>query len=367
MVIERERFGIAFKYLYIQGKLSGNNSQFFVDAYKAHLEVLNGFKEEHKTCFEDYITGFDYLIQDVQKYGIRGPIAKNGDKIVNGSHRAALAMYLNIPLPSVQTAYSPFIFDYKFFDAVPVKYKDAAAITIPERLNPNTRLAVVFPGALNAHNILSDYDIYYHKKVWIEKPINLIKALYHGESWADHEGSTNKANECFKNGRDWISVYLVDFKGSELIAKETVRNYSGIGNHSIHITDTQPETLDLSRVLFNENSLHFINNSEYKGFDNFERLFSEFNKPDSAISGSAILSAYGFRDCRDLDYICTGDDPESHNEHTKELYPVSRFEIINNPENHFWHRGKKFVSLEMSKIMKQKRNEAKDIEDLKNL
>lgn len=363
MIVEKERFDIAFKYLYAQSVLQGG-SDFFLEAYKVHLEVLNGFEEEHKTCFEDYVRDFEYLIQDVQKVGIRGPIAKNQGRIVNGAHRVALSLLFDIELPTIETKYHPFNLDYSFFGEVPLKYKDAAAIAVAEKLNPNTRIAVVFPGAINAYQTLQNFDIYYHKRVWIAKPINLTKALYHTQSWADHEGTTHKANACFPSGSGWVDVYLIDFEGEEVAAKTEVRERSKISNHSIHITDTNEETIDICRVLFNENSLHFLNNSEYKGFPNFEKWLPEFSVPNSAISGSAILSAYGLRDCRDLDYICIHEDAHSHNDHTKDLYPVSRFEIISSPDYHFWHRGKRFVSLELAKIMKQNRNEPKDIDDL---
>ena len=91
-----------------------------------------------------------------------------------------------------------------------------------------------------------------------------------------------------------------------------------------------------------------------------------------AIAGSSPLSIYGLREGEDLDYLHLNptkiEDPQdlihSHNEYGLNLYQPSYDEIILNPDFHFYSMGVKFVSLDIIRRMKTKRNEPKDIRDI---
>ena len=75
----------------------------------------------------------------------------------------------------------------------------------------------------------------------------------------------------------------------------------------------------------------------------------------------------------DLDYLHSTPEEikderdliHSHNQYGIGRYHIERDEIIHNPHNHFYHRGIKFVTLEVVKKLKQKRGEEKDIRDIK--
>ena len=91
-----------------------------------------------------------------------------------------------------------------------------------------------------------------------------------------------------------------------------------------------------------------------------------------AVTASSILSIYGLREGKDLDYIHTksspvlnlGEDIQSHNSYGIGMYDINYDDIIHNPENHFYSRGVKFVSPKIIKSLKEKRNEPKDINDI---
>jgi hypothetical protein len=150
-----------------------------------------------------------------------------------------------------------------------------------------------------------------------------------------------------------------------------------VGKHSIHINDTQEETWRIASSVFNENSIHFLNQKNNLNTPKFDQLYDDYcllikNRSDCedfCIDSSAVLSAYGLRDCRDLDFLHLknignlNNEIECHNDWSH-FYTTVKNEIIYNPINHFYFHGIKFASLEIIKNMKKRRNEEKDRKDV---
>ena len=88
------------------------------------------------------------------------------------------------------------------------------------------------------------------------------------------------------------------------------------------------------------------------------------------MDASAVLSVYGLRECRDLDFLYRGENIETNvldvNCHNFDAhdYIIGKDEIIFNPENHFYYEGIKFATLETIRDMKINRNEEKDRRDV---
>ncbi|NDB53245.1 MAG: hypothetical protein EB025_04110, partial [Chitinophagaceae bacterium] len=74
---------------------------------------------------------------------------------------------------------------------------------------------------------------------------------------------------------------------------------------------------------------------------------------------------------KDLDYITRSnvvvkdDLIDCHNRYLETLYGTSADELILNPRNYFYTKGVKFVSLAFIRALKARRNEPKDVEDIK--
>ncbi len=91
------------------------------------------------------------------------------------------------------------------------------------------------------------------------------------------------------------------------------------------------------------------------------------------IDGSAVLSLLGLRECRDLDFIYSGDPKllpqlskktiDCHNESEK-YHSYNITEIIGDPRLHCWYMGIKFCTPEVIYQLKKNRNEAKDRYDI---
>ncbi len=397
-----ERFDIIAKYIYGYYILRNIGSDFAELVYKSHLYVLNQFDEDDfsfKKGYESFRTHFKNLLKSVQSVGFnenqtRIPIDKNG-VIIDGSHRVATCLLLGIAVPVVVFDKNANIYDYKYFQnrRLETKYADFIAYHYA-KLKKNTYIVTLFPSAIGyddeVEQILRNYaKIVYHKKIEINTKgaINLIKQMYRDEKWLGNEennfeGARYKAEQCYRHNGP-TRVYLIETKAPELLvqAKTKIRDIYKIENHSVHINDKYDETLRLAQIYFNDNSIHFLNNASILQPARFRYLFNEYkkfleiNNVDTeyfCIDGSAVMSAYGIRDCRDLDYLHKGyeninyKDIEvigSHN-HEVSYHSTGIDNIIFNPDNHFYFDGIKFCSLKEIRNMKEKRGELKDNEDI---
>ena len=115
----------------------------------------------------------------------------------------------------------------------------------------------------------------------------------------------------------------------------------------------------------------------------FERGVSAFRRwiensglddEDFCIDGGAVLSAYGLRECADIDFLHhTQIDEESLplgiQSHASEAthYACDPDEIIYDPANHIWVGGVKVATPAVVKRMKASRGEDKDRRDIELL
>jgi hypothetical protein len=400
------RFDLIIKYLYANSIIKDYKTDYFKNLYKEHLRIWNGFKEydnPNKNTFESFDNIFKSIINSLKTSGFDPnvslvPILDN-KYIVNGSHRvgASLALGKNVicrPSTNITdgqkdcswlNCFKPMGLSEEISDLVSIEYA---------KLKPNTYVITLFPSTKNNFQtplkILNKHGkVVYFKSIQLKKngPLNLMRELYDGESWAgDHKtnyaGFRHKESLCFTSENPTY-VFLVEFDNYEdsVNAKKEIRDVFNIGNHSIHINDTHDQTVRLCKIVFNNNSINHLNNSKVEYYPKFERLLDKFKKlveknnldlDDYCITASSVLSAYGLREGDDLDYIhldniILNDDENlihSHNQYGINLYEPNYEEIILNPNYHFFYKGVKFVSPEIIKNIKIKRNEPKDIVDV---
>ena len=273
------------------------------------------------------------------------------------------------------------------------KYLDAMALQYVD-LKKDTFIALLFPCAVGKEDevraILNEHGVVvYEKQVTFTRlgAFNLINLIYEGEPWLgdwnnNFLGSRGKTRSCFPSGDNTIRVFLYESHDLNRVkeAKKKIRQLFNLGNHSIHINDTYEETQKIAQALFVANSIHFMNDADHQDFKRFNIMIkyykqwledSGYDQDCFCIDGSAVLAAYGLRDCNDLDFLHHGYDGvatpskyiSSHN-HELRYYTVGKDDIIFNPENHFYYQGLKLASLDVIKNMKMKRNEVKDNVDV---
>ncbi len=368
-----KRFDVVIKYMYA----SNLSSSFYEDAYKQHIGVWNDFRERRprKKGYRDFKLAFKSIINNT----VDEPVPVNPEgHIANGAHRLAAALYHQRPINIRDTDSSENYHiecDYKFFTkrGLPKHILKRTALEYA-KLKSNTHVICLFPIAHTRIDEVMDIiekhsNIFYHSSEVLNSTgqLGLMKEIYLKDGWANEHGIQRKSDQCFM-GNSNVTFLLVDAKNLETVQKmkNKIRALFNVGNHSVHINDTHEETIRISKTVFNDNSIHFLNNRKTVIFPNYHKLMSAM-KPDdnTVITGSTILSLYGLRDCKDIDLIYYKNAPvDSHNQYLKRQYRLTLDDVVNNPLYHLYYNGFKYVSLEVIKNMKKVRNEQKDIIDV---
>ena len=398
-LLTHTRFDLAFKLLYLE--TMDRDMSFAKEFYKEHVRAfsLGKFKEpgnEEKNSIDRFVEEFHKTFEDIKLNGFDGsktliPLSKNGS-IANGAHRVASAIYLDKDVECVEVDTADHIYDYKFFYSrnVPNEMLDVVATNFVEYAD-KVHVAFLWPTAQGHDEKIEKVipNIVYRKEMTLTPngAHNLLSQIYYGEEWLgsvedDFRGSKGKLVECFKS---FDSVRIIAFQADSLDEvlkiKDKVRDIFNVGKHSIHITDTKEEAIRVARVVFNDNSIHFLNYAKpNKYIDTHNKIdkFKEFiakNGLDSnnlLIDSSLILSSYGLREAKDIDFFCSENDKikvnfDDINVHDEELqyYQETKQELICNPKNYFYFNDLKFISFNQLYKMKKNRAEEKDRNDCK--
>lgn len=432
-----QRLDIIAKYLYAKNRELDVKSDWATRLYSRLLHVWNNCQEplprpnfphfkcaqQHrsKSTINDYTAAFDELLDSIKTDGFNqtssvvpvGPTLR----IMDGAHRIAAGLLYHKKVPcsmfmepkthDMHDASSATLRQCTNYVSSGLEQPDLDILALEYcKLKKNTYMVCIYPRVIGKDDaaielILNEHGAIVHtKKISVTQlgVINLMRYLYSGDSWIgsvsdNFWGARQKAACCFVPAHQAtysVMMYLVESKSLDEIkrAKKRIRDFfialdPSVTNNSLHINDTHEETLRIAQAVFNDNSLHLLNYAQPKQFARFERFIADYkqwiaqHKIDSeclCIDGSAVLSAYGIRDCNDLDVLHHGYEKEfastcprdigSHNEHTQQYYVVSYDDLIFNPKNHFYYQGLKFVSLPIIMQMKIKRNEAKDRSDV---
>ena len=373
-LLTHKRFDVVVKYMYAKNL----SSEFYKSVYKEHLRIWNGFKEGNpkKNGFEEFDNAFKSIINNT----VDEPVPVNPDgHIANGAHRLAAALYHQRPINTRSTNSDenyPIEADYRVFLNKGL-HKHMLQRTALEyaKLKSNTHVICLFPIAHSRFdeviNIIKKHsNIFYKSSEVINRTgqLGLIKEIYLSDGWASEKGIMKKCKQCFREMAN-VTFVLIDAKNLETVKemKKEIRALFKVGNHSVHINDYHEDTIRIAKTVFNDNSLHFLNNRKNVLFPNYKKLMINIKPNDNEIiTGSTVLSLYGLRDCKDIDKIYYNNPPaDSHNQYVGTLYKLTLDDIFNNPKHHLYYNGFKYVSLEVIKNMKQIRNEPKDIIDVR--
>ena len=369
-----KRFDVVVKYMYA----SNLSSEFYKNAYKEHLKIWNGFHEGNpkKNGFEEFDNAFKSIINNT----VDEPVPVNPEgHIANGAHRLAAALYHQRPINTRNTNSKenyPIEADYKVFHKKGLQRHILQRTALEyAKLKSNTHVICLFPIAHTrmdeVMNIIEKHSNIFYKSSEVLNAtgqLGLIKEIYLSDGWANEKGIRKKCKQCFR-GMSKVTFVLIDAKNLETVKemKKEIRALFKVGNHSVHINDYHVDTIRIAKTVFNDNSIHFLNNRKDVLFPNYKKLMSDTKSDDNTImTGSTVLSLYGLRDCKDIDLIYFNNPPvDSHNQYVGTLYKLTLDDIFNNPMYHLYYNGFKYVSLDVIKNMKKIRNEPKDVIDVK--
>lgn len=393
------RFDLAFKLFYLDYiKVYPRIAN---EIYKCDIkaQTLGKFiefgNEGNKQNIEDYLLHFNSTYKNIKSNGFLKektliPLSIDGG-IINGAHRVASAIHLNKEVSTIVTEQKTMLADYQYFfeREVSSEYLAIVAQKFIQYSLDNVHVAFLWPSGdgfkAEAESLFS--NVVYKKKITLtpKGAFNLLYELYKHMDWvgakeSGYKGIKQKLLECFPR---FESFQVILFQSEDLekvqAVKQQVRDIYKIGYSSIHITDTKEEAVRISQLLFNDNGLHFINNSEPNGYAGLYEKLNEFKQflsknniepNDVIIDGSLTLSLYGLRKNIDVDFLVSdnskieypSDEFETHDSELK-YHGKSKVELIYDSNNYFVFYNLKFISFSQLYMMKTQRNEEKDKND----
>ncbi len=388
------RLDLAFKLAFLD--LKDKNSSFSEEIYWHDIksQTLGSFEEfgaEEKNNFSKYKASFLSTYNNIKENGFDEgksliPLSESGS-VINGAHRLASAIHTNQEVGCVKTNLPVMRCDYQYFldRAVPQYILDYVVTKYIEYAD-DVFLGFLWPsGKSNIHESLNEFgNIVYMKKIKLSATgaFNLLFELYKHMDWLGNrangfQGVKKKLLECFPTFDD---VYVIAFQEGNfddvLKIKRRVRDINEIGYSSIHITDTKDEAERISKLVFNDNGLHFLNFSNPHKFLYSEELTeltdflskNEIKAQNFLVDGSFVATLYGLRKSMDIDYLSDEKirhQSDSYDAHDSELqfHGIAKEQLIYNPSFYFEYLGIKFISFSQLFDMKQVRGEEKDLND----
>lgn len=392
------RFDLGFKLFYLENIDRAPEISKLV--YKEDIRVQTQgtyveYGNNSKNSFSKYEEDFLSIKSAISSEGFDSeksllPLSLDGS-IVNGAHRLACSIITGAEVDCFRTEQNTMLCTYEYFynNNVPEFILDIAANTFIE-YSENVYIAFLWPsGSRNLSMSEALFDsVVYKKKMDLTATgaFNLLVELYKHMDWVgsplkSYPGIKQKMLECFsEKGEVSVIVFQSESIDNVRLIKQKVRDINGIGFSSIHITDDCEEAIRISRLIFSKNGLHFINNanpfrySAAEEIDNFARVMevNGFSFKDFALDGSVLLSLYGIRKHADIDYIAISgiELPKPYEKRSAEQMCFHEFaaeDLLYDPRNFFYFRGVKLISFERAYQAKKKRNEAKDIADLRSM
>ena len=400
-----ERFDIAIKSHYARLWLIHAAKSWREYAYSEQALRITGpgadlfeYDGTGKNGLEGFLSSFHSLLDDVDPAKIPSVPVDSTLAAYDGAHRisAAIARKRLVHCAKIDSTTNSkataafFQGDSHGHPPLPNDILDESAIEYC-RVKDTTAIALIFPTVASEERAireLSDVgDIVYRKDIMLSPKAGgaLLRQVYQGQPWLGQDGPDhgflNKQRSCFPFS-GVLRVCLLDRINPKTLrpAKERIRLTYGVGNHSIHITDSREETLRVARALFNRNSVGLLNMGigTLPGFHEKLFLFRDWLETNGideemvCIDGSAILALLGLRECRDLDFLYNGDSmslpptPEKIGCHNSLEHHYSRCigDIVGDPRLHCWYLGVKLCTPHLVCDMKRRRGEAKDHSDV---
>lgn len=147
---------------------------------------------------------------------------------------------------------------------------------------------------------------------------NYMVQIYRYEKWAGssrnhYRGIPAKLNPCYREGRPvWMFELECGNLESLLRTKDRIREFCGIGKHSIHSSDNKEETDLMRSLLTSENTIRLMNRCSLDRYHSFtgnlmklDRLLKRYGADyrNFVIVSDAVRSLYGLEAHKKLSWI----------------------------------------------------------------
>lgn len=370
-LINANRIDLMAKWIYVDAREKGMDMHDAEEIYKAHIEAFSGglFFEpgsDEKKDINDFFEIFDKLIKEIKEYGFDPeksliPVGDN-NILLDGAHRCAIAAYFDYEVTVIYFPQMTRNMNYQYFRdwLLYDKFLDRMILQY-SHLVSNLYCACIWPRAENAQKremalkMIADTGIIvYTKEVEFTYCgiTNFMIQIYGNQTWIGtyqdgHSGVKAKVDECYKKKIKTLVVFFeADSLECVLELKRNVRNIFNMENHSIHISDTMPETREMAELVLNANSLLHLNygypdrysEATQKLLDTREQIIENGEEiADCIFDSNGTLMIWGIAKKNSM--VCLRNMP---------------IDLIYNPNNYFVYMGMKFIALD--KVYKMEEN-----------
>lgn len=398
-LIVPSRIDLIAKYKYVEFFDNCINTTFATELYEKHIAAFtNGTYIEpdnpQKNSIDKYKQTFNGLIEKIKENGFDSNISMipvgTDYGVLDGAHRAACAAYLGKTVRVIRFPEIKFNFDYEYFkdEMLDDIYLD---FMVSEycRIKDNVFVANIWPAAdgkekrQQVNSVIEKYGTVVAKKkihLTYQGYRNYMLQIYSHHDWVGtfenyFKGVMSKVDACYADDRDLlIYIFECDNLDRVLKLKEEIRNLFEIGNHSIHISDNQIESVQMVELVLNQNSLDLMNNCKPDKYLEFTSLLKKYkdkvtnNKQariESVIVSDSVLSLYEIRPVNIISWISEMDVDYCENSREYEsLIAEIKDEMIFNPHYYCIFSDLKFVTLKVLRDLKIKRDTEQDKKDL---
>lgn len=400
-LLTRNRIDLVPKILFINAVSNSRDSLFLRNLYKTTLRIMTNGKlsepgNNQKNNFDDYVRDFNRLFDSLIYIGFDSslsviPVGSN-NVILDGSHRIAASILLGYDVPIYKFKNISVEFNKRYFKRN-LMGEDDIDFVIQNYyfLKKNILIGCLWPTAYDSlylfhdlikqHGLLTNLVDTKEVRLNFNGHLNLILNIYLNQQWLGNpknnfEGARSKSFLTYKEDNPVVFFAFEDIEKSNITKiKEEFRSKLNLGKHSIHFSDTYNESLSISRIIYNANSLNMLKVIKINNTKNYFELLKKFkenihiNSIDSnniMLTSSIILALIGVRLANDVDFITLEDHlnvDESHNKFIN-YFNANRHDLFTDPINYFWFMNTKFVSLINLIEFKKLRNETKDKFDI---
>jgi hypothetical protein len=404
-LIVSNRIDLIAKLKYIEFREKGFDMSFARELYKKHIEAfsLGTYSEpgdENKDSIDKYFDVFDRMINNIKENGFDDTISVipvgAKDTILDGAHRTAIAAYFDMEVSIVRFNDLYVNFGTEFFRKrlLDEKYLDYL-VTEYSKLKDNVFFACVWPKATGEDKIREMNDlinnsteVIYNKSVKLNYQglRNFMVQIYSSQEWIgsidnNFAGTQKKVDACFDRDGS-LRCFVLEAENLEKILemKSKIRDIFQIGNHSVHISDNQPESVQICNLLLNKNSVDLLNYGKLDYYKKFNKRLNKFKNnlknnnlslEDFIIDSSSVMGLYGIREANDIDFMTLSneykviEDEKTTNHHDYiSFYQTTIDDLVLNPSNYLVYNDLKFITLDVLKKFKKNRNEKKDQVDI---
>lgn len=226
----------------------------------------------HKRNANDFLDSFDSLFEAIKLDGFDSnqgliPLSSNGT-ILNGAHRTACAIKLDLPVLCVLTELPPLELSSDFYYSRNVPSSVIKLIySVYLKYSSTCFVSLLWPSSRNHHTQLLSLikPIYSFKlKTNFDLALALTYYSYRHMTWLDdgskqYPGLKAKIFECFPAfGTLVVAIFESSSLEQVLDLKKSLRGICHLGFSSVHITDTPQQACELADLVLHSSQLNHL-------------------------------------------------------------------------------------------------------------